>query len=113
MCFFSKGFAGQDDGINETTRCKMRMPSWPNQGSVMPVNRSSKPLIRMARRHCAEWKSVERGIDRSFGIPLVTIQGESREAMQNRARLLAADPAYPPPYVVNAVAELMARHVHI
>jgi hypothetical protein len=69
--------------------------------------------MRMARRHCAEWKPVERGFDQSLGIPLVRINGESQAALLERARLLAADPAYPPAYIINAVAELMARHVRI
>jgi hypothetical protein len=79
----------------------------------MPVNRSSKPLNRMARRHCFEWNLVARGFDPALGIPFVSIKAESREAMLKRARLLARDPGYPPAYVVNAVADLIARHVQI
>ena len=67
----------------------------------------------MARRRCAEWKSVERGIDPALGIPFVSIKGGSRAALVERARLLVKDPGYPPPYVVNAVADLIARHVQI
>jgi hypothetical protein len=67
----------------------------------------------MARRHCSEWKTVERGFDPALGIRVVTIKGESRGEMLERARLLAADPGYPPPYVMNAVAELIACHVQV
>jgi hypothetical protein len=67
----------------------------------------------MARRHCSEWKPLEGRFDQTLGLPLVAMKGESRGALLERARLLAADPAYPPPHVVNAVAELVARHVQV
>jgi hypothetical protein len=78
----------------------------------MPVNRTSKPLSRMPRRDCAPWKPVDRRQDRALGIPVITIRG-NRDALLERARLLVRDPGYPPPYVVKAVADLIARHVQI
>lgn len=79
----------------------------------MPVNRTFKPLSRMARRPCSQWTPPQRGVDALTGIPLVPLEDGSREALIDRARALAADPGYPPPYVVDAVAELIARHVRI
>ena len=46
-------------------------------------------------------------------IPVMSIDDGSREALLERARFLAADPGYPPPYVIDAVADLIARHVHV
>ena len=46
-------------------------------------------------------------------MPLLTLPDRSRKAVVERARLLAADPGYPPPHVVEAVAALIARHVRI
>ena len=79
----------------------------------MPVNRSFKTGSRMARRRCSQWDPVERRLDQQLGIPLVTIANRSRGEMLERARLLVRDPGYPPAYVVNAVADLIARHVRI
>jgi len=48
-----------------------------------------------------------------LGIPLISLRDDSREALVARARFLVQDSGYPPPSVVNAVADLIARHVRI
>jgi hypothetical protein len=112
--FFAKAFCGADDGINETTfdakfGCHLR----PSQGHCMPVNRSLKPFRRMARRTCSQWTPPQRTLDAVTGLPVLALGEESREAVIDRARRLAADPSYPSPYVIDEVAELIARHVRI
>jgi hypothetical protein len=80
----------------------------------MPVNRSPKALFRTPRRRgCSRWIPLNRDFDPALGIPLLSLNNDSREALVARARLLVQDPGYPPPFVVNAVADLIARHVRI
>lgn len=76
----------------------------------MPINRSFKPLVRTPRLRCLP---PSGRLDRVAGLPLLTLPDRSRKALVERARLLAEDPNYPPPYVLESVAELIARHVRI
>lgn len=76
----------------------------------MPINRSVKPLPSQ-RRRCAPVI-----VDRSShlpDVPLLELKDPSRAALMERARLLVADADYPPAYVIDAVADLMARHVRV
>jgi hypothetical protein len=79
----------------------------------MPVNRSFKPLVRTSRRRCLPPFARDGRPDPVLGIPLLTLPDRSRQTLMERARLLVADPGYPPPSVVHAVADLMARHVQV
>ena len=80
----------------------------------MPVNRSAKGLFRTSRRRgCSRWIPLNRDFGSALGIPLLSLNDDSREALVARARFLVQDSGYPPPFVVNAVADLIARHVRI
>ena len=76
----------------------------------MPINRSFKPLVRTPRLGCL--RSSGR-LDQVAGLPLLTLPDRSRRALVERARLLAEDPDYPPPCVLESVADLIARHVRV
>jgi hypothetical protein len=52
-------------------------------------------------------------LDSVLRIPVISIDNGSREALLKRARSLATDPGYPPPFVIEAVADLIARHVRV
>ena len=111
---FVKGFARQDDDIDETTFERIGYESSPHYGRVMPINRSPKGLFRTPRRRgCSRWIPINRNCDPALGIPLLSLNDNSREALVARARLLVRDPGYPPPFVLNAVADLIARHVRL
>jgi len=113
FAIFVKGFTRQDDDIGETTR-EIGYESSPHYGLVMPVNRSPKGLFRTPRRRgCSRWIPLNRDFDPALGISLLSLSDNSREALVARARRLVKDPGYPPPFVVNAVADLIARHVRI
>jgi len=55
---------------------------------------------------------VERHLDNALGIRLVHIERGARSDVVARGRLLVANGDYPPPHVVNAIADLIAHHVH-
>lgn len=56
-------------------------------------------------------RSASRLFDPTLGLRLIDVE-ESREEVIARAKLLVADAGYPPPQVLDAIADLMARHVH-
>ena len=76
----------------------------------MPINRFLKPLVRTSRLRCLR---PSGRLDQVAGLPLLTLPDRSRKALVERARLLAEDPSYPPPYVLESVADLIARHVRV
>ena len=76
----------------------------------MPINRFFKPLVRTQRRRCLRHSGR---LDQVAGLPLLMLPDRSRKAVVERARLLAEDPGYPPPYVLESVADLIARHVRV
>ena len=55
---------------------------------------------------------VGRDLDDALGIRIVHIERGARTDVVARGRLLAASADYPPPHVVNAIAGLIAHHVH-
>jgi hypothetical protein len=79
----------------------------------MPVNRTFK---RSSPRHnkgrCSPTPIVERHLDNALGIRLVHIERGARSDVVARGRMLADSADYPPPHVVNAIADLIAHHVH-
>lgn len=80
----------------------------------MPVNRTfknSSPRRNGAR--CLPSPITERHFDDALGIRLIHIERGTRGDVVARGRMLAADADYPPPHVVNAIAELIADHVHL
>jgi len=76
----------------------------------MPINRFFKPLVRTPRLRCLR---PSGRLDQVAGLALLTLPDRSRKALVERARLLVEDPGYPPPYVLEAVADLIARHVRV
>ncbi len=78
----------------------------------MPVNRTFKtsPRPNGVRRFPTRFESQ---FDNDLGIRLIHIERTARPDVVARGRLLAASANYPPPHVVNAIAELIAHHVHI
>jgi len=111
---FSKGFTAEDDGISETTfDAKLGCQFGPHYGCIMPVNRTFK---RSSPRHnggrCSPTAIVQRHLDDDLGIRIVHIERGARLDVVARGRLLAARADYPPPHVVNAIADLIAHHVH-
>jgi hypothetical protein len=78
----------------------------------MPVNRTFKTSSRpnVGRRFPTRFESR---LDDDLGIRLLHIERTARADVVARGRLLAASTNYPPPHVVNAIAELIAHHVHI
>ncbi len=79
----------------------------------MPIDRSLKPLLQASRRRCLRPSDRNRRPDLDLGMPLLTLPDRSRRVLIARARLLVADPNYPPPGVVQAVADLIACHVQV
>jgi len=76
----------------------------------MPINRSFKPLVRTPRLRCLR---PSGRLNQVAGLPLLTLPDRSRKAVVERARLLVEDPGYPPPYVLESVADLIARHMRV
>ena len=78
----------------------------------MPVNRTFK---KASPRHNGGRCSpiIERHFEDGLGIRLLHIERGTRADMVARGRMLVADADYPPPHVVNAIAELIADHVHL
>ena len=79
----------------------------------MPVNRTfkSSPEHNGARRFPT--RLVEGRFEDDLGIRVIHIERGARPDVVARGKMLAARPDYPPPHVVNAIAELIADHVHI
>ena len=76
----------------------------------MPINRSFKPSVRTSRLRCLR---PSGRLDQVAGLALLTLPDRSRKDLVERARLLAEDPSYPPPYILESVADLIARHVRV
>jgi hypothetical protein len=80
----------------------------------MPVNRTFK---NSSRRHngarCSPSPIPDRHFADALGIRLIHIEHGTRADVVARGRMLAASADYPPPHVVNAIAELIADHVHL
>jgi hypothetical protein len=80
----------------------------------MPVNRTfKKSLPRHNGGRCSPTPIVERRFEDALGIRLIHIERGTRPDVVARGRMLAASADYPPPHVVNAIAELIADHVHL
>ena len=79
----------------------------------MPVNRTfkSSPKHNGVRRFRP--RIVEGRLKDDLGIRLILIERTARPDKVARGKMLAARPDYPPPHVVNAIAELIADHVQI
>lgn len=79
----------------------------------MPVNRTfkSSPKHNGVRRFPTP--VIEGRLKDDLGIRLIHIERTARPDVVARGRMLAARPDYPPPHVVDAIAELIADHVHI
>jgi hypothetical protein len=56
---------------------------------------------------------VEGRFEDDLGIRVMHIEHGSRPDVVARGKMLAARRDYPPPHVVNAIAELIADHVQI
>ena len=80
----------------------------------MPVNRTfKKASLRHKGDRCSPPLFREHTFEDALGIRLVHIERGTRADMVARGRMLVANADYPPPHVVNAIAELIADHVHL
>lgn len=85
----------------------------------MPIHRETKPSAgpnagsEVRGKPRATPRAIPRGAAKSKGTPASAAQAAVRAAKVARAKRLIEDPNYPPPQVIQSVAQLLARNAKI